>query len=80
MKYNFDCVVIGCGIAGMTAAIYLKRANVNVIIIDESAPGGKLNNISNIENYPGFKKITGPDLAFNIYEQVKNLDIEILFL
>lgn len=79
MKYDFDCVVVGSGIAGMTAAIYLKRANLNVLILDSDAPGGLLNKISVIENYPGFTKISGPDLAFRLYEQVKSLDIEVRY-
>ena len=57
MKYDFDCVVVGAGIAGMTAAIYLKRANLNVLILDNDTPGGLLNKISVIENYPGFTSI-----------------------
>lgn len=79
MKYNFDCVVIGAGIAGMTSAIYLKRANINTLIIDCDAPGGLLNKINKIENYPGFISITGPELAYKIYEQVQNLGIEIRY-
>ena len=79
MKYDFDCIVVGSGIAGMTAAIYLKRSNVNVLILDNDAPGGLLNKISVIENYPGFDKISGPDLAYKIYEQVNKLDIEIRY-
>lgn len=79
MKYNFDCVVIGSGIAGMTAAIYLKRANVSVLILDNDAPGGLLNKIGQVENYPGYIKISGPDLAYSVYEQVQNLDIEIRY-
>lgn len=79
MKYDFDCVVVGSGIAGMTAAIYLKRSNVNVLLLDNDAPGGLLNKISVIENYPGFNKISGPDLAYKIYEQVNNLGIEIRY-
>ena len=79
MKYDFDCVVVGSGIAGMTAAIYLKRSNVNVLILDNDAPGGLLNKISVIENYPGFDKISGPDLAYKIYEQVNKLGIEIRY-
>lgn len=79
MKYNFDCVVVGAGIAGMTAAIYLKRANVNVLILDNDAPGGLLNKISQVENYPGYTKISGPDLAYSVYEQVQNLNIEIRY-
>lgn len=77
--YNFDCVVIGSGIAGMTAAIYLKRFNLNVAILDYDAPGGLLNKINKIENYPGFLSITGPELAYKIYEQIQNLNIEIKY-
>lgn len=73
MKY--DCIIVGAGIAGMTAAIYLKRANVNVLLIDNASPGGLLNNIPVIENYPGFKSIKGVDLAYNLYEQVMSLNI-----
>lgn len=79
MKSNFDCVIVGCGIAGMTAAIYLKRANVNFCIIDFDAPGGTLNKVKTISNYPGFKEISGPELAFRVFEQVSNLDILIKY-
>lgn len=79
MKYDFECVVVGAGIAGMTAAIYLKRSGVNVLLIDNDAPGGLLNKIASVENYPGYVTVSGPDLSFQIYEQVKNLDIEIRY-
>lgn len=79
MKSNFDCVIVGCGIAGMTAAIYLKRANVNFCIIDYDAPGGTLNKIKTISNYPGFKEINGPELAFRVFEQISSLDILIKY-
>ena len=79
MKSNFDCVIVGCGIAGMTAAIYLKRANVNFCIIDFDAPGGTLNKVKTISNYPGFQEISGPELAFRVFEQVSNLDILIKY-
>ena len=54
MKNNYQCVVVGAGIAGMTAAIYLKRAGVNVLLLDNDAPGGLLNKITVVENYPGY--------------------------
>lgn len=72
-------VIIGCGIAGMTAGIYLKRSGIDTLIISDNAPGGVLNNIPSIENYPGYEKISGPDLAMNIYNQVKSIDIPVLF-
>lgn len=78
MKYDYEVVVVGCGPAGITSAIYLKRANINVCIIEKSAPGGQLNKSSTIENYPGFTKITGPELAYNFYNQINNLNISFI--
>lgn len=75
---KYKVVIIGSGIAGMTSAIYLKRGGIEPLIIENIAPGGTLNIIPNIENYPGYINISGPDLAMNIYNQVKELDIEIL--
>lgn len=75
MILNFDVVVVGCGPAGITASIYLKRANLNVVMVDSNAPGGQMNRISIIENYPGFSKIAGPDLAYNMYAQTQDLGI-----
>ena len=72
---DFDVVVIGCGVAGMTAALYLKRANVNVCVIEKNAPGGQLNMIMDINNYPGFKSIDGPTLAFNMFDQIRELNV-----
>lgn len=63
----------------MTTAIYLKRGGINPLIIEESAPGGQLNRITAIENYPGYLKINGPELTEEIYKQVSALDIEYLF-
>lgn len=75
MKLDYDVIVVGSGPAGITSAIYLKRANINVCVMEKSAPGGQLNKSSTIENYPGFEKITGPELAYNFYEQILKLDI-----
>ena len=76
---EYDCVVIGSGIAGLTASIYLKRSNLKILVLESATPGGLLNKISKIENYPGFKEISGPKLAENILEQINNLDIEIRY-
>ena len=74
----YDCIIIGGGIAGITAGIYLKNANKKVLIIEKSAMGGILNKISKIENYPGFKSVSGPDLAYELYQQAKYNNIEIM--
>ena len=76
---NHDVVIIGSGIAGMTAGIYLKRNNVDVLIIENEAPGGQLNRSNIIENYPGYVSIDGPNLAYNIYNQVTKLEVNYLF-
>lgn len=70
-------IIIGSGIAGMTSAIYLKRGGIDPLIIENNAPGGTLNIIPSIENYPGYDSISGPDLAMNIYKQTINLGIKI---
>lgn len=72
-------IILGSGISGMTASIYLKRGGRTPIIIENNAPGGTLNIIPSIENYPGFNEISGPDLAVNIYNQTKQLGIEYIY-
>ncbi|MDD2625536.1 MAG: FAD-dependent oxidoreductase [Tenericutes bacterium] len=79
MKSSFDVVVIGAGVAGMTAAIYLKRANISVAIIESTAPGGQLNRINNIDNYPGVLSIDGPSLAFNVFSQMQELNVPYIY-
>jgi thioredoxin reductase (NADPH) len=79
MKQNYDVIIIGAGISGIASAIYLKRYNLNVLVIEKEYPGGQLNKISKIENYPGFQEISGMDLAMNLYNQLKYLEIPIYF-
>lgn len=76
---KYKVVIIGSGIAGMSAAIYLKRGGIEPVIIENNAPGGTLNVIPSIENYPGYERISGPDLAMNIYNQVNSLGIKYIF-
>lgn len=71
----YDLVIIGMGPAGISASIYAKRAGLNVLCLDKSMPGGYLNFIDRIDNYPGFYNVTGPELAFSMYKQIKELDI-----
>lgn len=64
---EYDVVVIGAGPAGMTAATYASRANLSVLMLDRGIYGGQMNNTAEVENYPGFDSILGPDLAEKMY-------------
>lgn len=68
MNNILDIAIIGGGPAGLTSAIYGKRANLNVAVFEKGLPGGQLNKTSFIENYPGFKNIEGYQLALNMKE------------
>jgi len=72
----YDVIIIGAGPAGMTAAIYAARREMNVLVIGKEL-GGQMVWASEIENYPGFKKISSVDLIMKMQEQVKNLGVEI---
>ena len=73
----YDLIIIGMGPAGVSAAIYTKRAGLNVLCLDRAMIGGYVNYIDRVENYPGVL-MSGPDLAFKFYEHIKELDIEYL--
>ena len=85
---KYKVVIVGAGIAGMSAAINLKRAGITPLIIENNAPGGTLNYIPNIENYPGFESISGPDIKIksanisdiDLDKKIINNDIEFEYL
>ncbi|MBP1044911.1 thioredoxin-disulfide reductase [Enterococcus sp. BWM-S5] len=72
----YDVIVIGAGPAGMTAALYASRSNLSVLMIERGVPGGQMNNTAEIENYPGFDSIMGPDLSMKMYESVEKFGTE----
>jgi len=74
---EYDVVIIGAGPAGMTAGIYSARAGKKTIIIEKGVVGGQVAWASNIENYPGFEKITGMELAKKMLDQAKKQGAEI---
>lgn len=71
-----DLIIIGAGPAGLTATVYAKRANLDVLIIEASAPGGKIVKTAEVENWPGQKHTTGPDLAFSMFDHAMSLGVE----
>ena len=77
MKY--DVAIIGGGPAGLSAAVYALRAGHSVLVIEGSACGGQMLLAHEIENYPGFRKISGIELAEAMQEQAKSLGAEFLY-
>ena len=75
----FDIIIIGAGPAGLTSAIYARRALKKVLIIEKKTYGGQIINTNEISNYPGEDKISGFQFATNLYNQVKKLDTEIKY-
>lgn len=79
MSQTFDCIIIGAGISGCTAAIYLKRAGLNILMLEKKAIGGQIINTSEIENYPTITSTDGFTFSENLKKQITNLNIEIKY-
>ena len=74
-----DVVVIGLGPGGMGASEELKKENIDVLVIEKNMPLGKVNIAPRVDNYPGYKKIPGPDLAIALYNKYLSFHINTLF-
>lgn len=75
----YDIIIVGCGPAGMTAALYALRANKKVLVFEANSYGGQILKASIVENYPGVETTTGYDLATKMYEQIIKLGAEVKF-
>ena len=75
---NFKAGIIGSGVAGMTLAIYLKRAGIDFVLIEARRPGGQINFAPLVENFPSYEKISGRELSQKIYSQVQALNVNYL--
>lgn len=75
----YDIIVVGAGPAGLTAAIYARRANKSVLILEKNGFGGQITSSPKVENYPGFESVSGSELADSITAQVlaQGADVEI---
>ena len=73
----YDVIIVGAGPAGLTAGIYAKRASKSILILEGLSYGGQIINTPSIENYPGELNISGFDFATNLYNQAKELGVEI---
>lgn len=74
----YDVLIIGAGPAGIYSAISLKNASLKVAILEYSMPGGKVNIAPRVDNFPGYKEISGPDLAFEFFNMMNNNQIEFI--
>lgn len=72
----YDLIIVGLGAAGISAAIYAKRSNLKVLCLEKGMPGGIINYIDKIDNYPALPNISGADLSYKLYEHLMSLDIE----
>lgn len=72
----YDIIIIGGGVAGMTAALYSLRANKKVLIIEKETIGGQIASSPLVENYPGYMSISGIELSNNLYDQITNLGVD----
>ncbi|MFD1038840.1 thioredoxin-disulfide reductase [Virgibacillus byunsanensis] len=72
----YDVIIAGAGPAGMTAAVYASRANLETLMIERGIPGGQMANTEDVENYPGYDHILGPDLSNNMFEHSKKFGAE----
>lgn len=72
----YDVIIIGAGPAGMTAAVYTSRANLSTLMLERGMPGGQMANTEEVENYPGFETILGPDLSTKMFEHAKKFGAE----
>ena len=75
----YDCAIIGGGPAGVTAAIYLSRANKSVILFEKEIIGGQINNSPCVENIPGFDTISGQDYGIKLMDQLEYNNIEVIY-
>jgi len=72
----YDVIIIGAGPAGMTAAVYTSRGNLSTLMLERGIPGGQMANTEEIENYPGFEHILGPDLSTKMFDHARKFGAE----
>lgn len=72
----YDVIIVGAGPAGMTAAVYASRANLDTLMLERGVPGGQMADTEDIENYPGFDHILGADLSNKMFEHAKKFGAE----
>lgn len=77
-ELNYEIVIVGGGPGGLTAGLYGARANRKTVLIEKYMPGGQIANTNEVEDYPGFDLISGPELAMKMAEHAKRFGLEIV--
>lgn len=72
----YDVAILGAGPAGMTAAVYASRANLDTLMLERGVPGGQMADTEDIENYPGFESIKGQELSTKMFEHAQKFGTE----
>ena len=75
----YDSIIVGAGPSGLTAAIFLRRSNKKILVLEANFYGGQIVNTPKIENYPTYENISGYDFATKLYNQAKNLGTKIKY-
>ncbi len=76
---KFDVIIIGAGMAGLTAAIYCARANKSAAIIEKNVPGGQILTTPDVQNYPGFESVSGYELTDKVRAQAEALGAQLIY-
>lgn len=72
----YDCIIVGCGPSGMTAALYLLRAGKTVLLLEKDSIGGQIAKSPRLENFPSIKSISGSDFSDQLFDQITSLGAE----
>lgn len=78
MNKDYQVLIVGCGPCGIGAAVELHKMGIKVAIIERSSPGGKVNIAPRVDNYPGYKQIAGPDLAYVFFQRIQESGVPII--
>jgi thioredoxin reductase (NADPH) len=78
MKTDYDIVIVGGGPGGLTAGLYGSRAELRTLVVEKYLPGGQIANTEDVEDYPGFERISGAELAQKMTDHAKKFGLEII--